>query len=268
MKCEEVSEMMPVMFIGHGSPMNAIEDNEFTRTWKRIADSIPVPSAILCVSAHWLTRGTRVSTLENPETIHDFYGFPKALFDIEYPAKGSPALAARTLDLLSPIAIGDNSWGIDHGTWSLLHVMYPDADIPVFQLSIDRMAKPEELFEIGRKLQPLRNENVLILGSGNIVHNLRMVNFSVKGGFPWAETFDRFIGERIEDRDFDSIIGYTTLGETAQFAVPTTEHFNPLLYVLGATSSEDTVKVYNDTCVAGSLSMTSYVFTTEGSQPE
>lgn len=255
--------MMPVLFIGHGSPMNAIEDNEFTRGWKKIAASLPVPSAILCVSAHWLTKGTRVSPQEVPETIHDFYGFPKALFDIQYPAKGSPELAARTLDLLSPFASGDTSWGIDHGTWSLLHVMYPEADIPVFQLSIDRMASPEELFEIGRKLYPLRTQNVLILGSGNIVHNLRMVDFSVKGGFPWAETFDRFIRERISDRDFDSIMNYRTLGEISQFAVPTTEHFNPLLYVLGATSPEDTLTVYNDACVAGSLSMTSYVFTSE-----
>ncbi|HSP48165.1 MAG TPA: 4,5-DOPA dioxygenase extradiol [Clostridiaceae bacterium] len=260
--------MMPVMFIGHGSPMNAIEDNEFTRSWKRIAESIPVPSAILCVSAHWLTKGTRVSTLEDPQTIHDFSGFPKALFDVEYPAKGSPELAAKTLDLLSPFATGDSSWGTDHGTWSVLHIMYPDADIPVFQLSIDRMAKPEELFEIGRKLQPLRKENVLILGSGNIVHNLRMVDFSVKGGFPWAETFDRFIADKVGTRDFDSILSYGTLGEAARLAVPTTEHFNPLLYVLGAASPEDAVTVYNDTCIAGSLSMTSYVFASKDSQPE
>ena len=269
--------MMPVIFVGHGSPMNAIEDNEFTKSWKQIVPDIPGPKAILCVSAHWETKGTRVSILEHPKTIHDFYGFPKALFDVEYNVQGSPFYARKTLELLGNTAAEDISWGIDHGAWSVLRVMYPEADIPVYQLSIDQDASAKEIFRIGQMLAPLREEGILIIGSGNIVHNLRIFDFSIAGGFDWAESFDDYIGEKIKDRDFDSIIGARDdrdganptgvnkigardLSEAARLAIPTTEHFNPLIYVLGAVKSSDKVEIYNKACVAGSISMTSYLF--------
>jgi len=252
--------MMPVIFIGHGSPMNAIEKNEYTEGWIKIAASIPKPDSILSISAHWLTKGTLVSTLENQKTIHDFYGFPKELYDVEYNATGNPELALKTIDLLSDVAKADKSWGIDHGTWSVLNVMYPNADIPVYQMSIDKDATPQELFEIGNRLKPLRESNVLIMGSGNIVHNLGLVNFSMESGYDWANTFDNYITEEIEKRDFDRIFHYRALGDIAIQSVPTTEHFHPLFYVLGATNPTDKLILYNKSCIAGSLSMTCCVF--------
>ena len=252
--------MMPVIFVGHGSPMNAVEDNEFTLGWKKIAESIPVPKVILSISAHWGTRGTRVSVVEQPETIHDFYGFPKELYDIEYKAAGSPEFAAKTIELLGKTAVEDRSWGLDHGTWSVLHVMYPDADIPVFQMSIDMNATPEELFAIGKKLSPLRESDVLIMGSGNIVHNLGRMEFSEMSGFSWAEIFDKFVYEKIQQLDFESVLSYQKMGEFASLSVPTTEHLYPLFYIMGAAEESDTIKTYNRKFMAGSLSMTSYVF--------
>ena len=252
--------MMPVIFIGHGSPMNAIEENEYTKGWKEIANSIPRPSAILSISAHWVTNGTKVSTVENPKTIHDFYGFPKELYDVEYKAKGNAEIAFKTIELLDGIATADTSWGLDHGTWSVLNVMYPNADIPVYQISIDMNAMPQELFEIGRKLKSLRDSNILIMGSGNIVHNLGIMNFSMENGFDLAIEFNDYITEKIEQRDFESIFNYKNLGNSARLAVPTTEHFDPLLYVLGATSDSDKVTIFNRSYMAGSLAMTSFVF--------
>lgn len=252
--------MMPILFVGHGSPLNAIENNEFTKGWQTIAESIPKPSAILALSAHWLTEGTKVSTLESPATIHDFYGFPKALFDITYAAKGSPALAEKTLRLLDGIAAPDESWGIDHGVWSVLHVMYPDADIPVFQVSIDSQATPDVHFKIGQRLKPLRHENVLIMASGNVVHNLRLLDYAADGGFDWADAFDHYISDKIVQRDWDSVIDYKSTDRIAQLSVPTTEHFDPLLYILGASDPNDKLLIYNQKRTLGSLSMTSYVF--------
>jgi len=252
--------MMPVIFIGHGSPMNAIEENEYTKGWKEITNSIPKPAAILSISAHWVTNGTKVSTVENPKTIHDFYGFPKELYDVEYKAKGSTEIALKTIELLDGIAVADNSWGLDHGTWSVLNVMYPNADIPVYQMSIDMNAMPEELFEIGKKLKSLRDSNILIMGSGNIVHNLGIMNFSMENGFDLAIEFNDYITKKIEQRDFESILNYKNLGNAAKLAVPTTEHFVPLLYILGATSDSDKVKIFNRSYMAGSLAMTSFVF--------
>ncbi len=238
--------MMPVMFVGHGSPMNAIEDNIFTKGWQEIASSIPKPDAILVISAHWEAKGTFVSIVNKPKTIHDFFGFP--------------TLANKTLELLDGIAKPDTSWGLDHGAWSVLKVMYPNADIPVFQMSIDEQASTKEHFEIGQKLHSLREINVLILGSGNVVHNLGMLNFSADGGFDWALKFDNDIKEKIEKREFESVMNHRELGTISRYAVPTTDHFNPLLYILGATDSSDQLTIYNNACMAGSLSMTSYVF--------
>jgi len=252
--------MMPVIFIGHGSPMNAIEENEYTKGWKEIKKYIQKPAAILSISAHWVTNGTKVSTVENPKTIHDFYGFPKELYDVEYKAKGSTEIALKTIGLLDGFATADNSWGLDHGTWSVLNVMYPNADIPVYQMSIDMNAMPQELFEIGKKLKSLRDSNILIMGSGNIVHNLGIMNYSMKDGFDLAIEFNDYITEKIEQRDFESIFNYKNLGNAASLSVPTTEHFDPLLYVLGATSESDKVTIFNKSYMAGSLAMTSFVF--------
>lgn len=252
--------MMPVIFIGHGSPMNAIEENEFTEAWSKIARAIPRPEAILSISAHWFTEKTRINTEENPKNINDFYGFPRELYDVGYIVKGSPDIAKKTKDLIGDSVIEDNTWGIDHGTWSILNRMYPDADIPVYQISIDSSSKPKDLYEIGKKLKALRKENILILGSGNVVHNLRHVDFSVNGGYDWAEEFDSHIKESIEKRDFDSVINYSDMGKSAEYSVPTPEHFYPLLYILGAVNDSDKVEVYNNSCIAGSLSMTSYLF--------
>ena len=252
--------MMPVIFIGHGSPMNAIEENEYTKGWKEIADNIPKPKVILSISAHWVTDGTKVSTVENPKTIHDFYGFPKELYDVEYKAKGSLESAVKTIELLDGIARADDSWGLDHGTWSVLRVMYPNADIPVYQMSIDMNATPKELFEIGKKLKSLRDSDILILGSGNIVHNLGIMDYSMEDGFDLAIEFNDYITKKIEQRDFESIFNYKQLGNAARLSVPTTEHFNPLLYVLGATTDLDKVTIFNKSFMAGSLAMISFVF--------
>ncbi len=253
--------MMPVIFVGHGSPMNAVEESDFTSGWKEIAEKIPKPKAILAVSAHWFTEDTRVQTAENPKTVHDFYGFPEELYRIEYPVPGAPKLADRVMGLVGS-AITDNSWGIDHGTWSVLKWMYPDADIPVCQMSINRRLTPQEMFETGQKLKPLRNEGILIFGSGNVVHNLRLVNFSMNGGYGWAEEFDAYIRGKILEKDFSGVLNYKQAGDSARYAFPTPEHFDPLLYALGAAEQSDEAAVYNATCTLGSLSMTSYVFST------
>ena len=252
--------MMPVVFVGHGTPMNAIEDNEYTKGWKEISAAIPKPDAILAISAHWYTEGTRLLTTDHPKTIHDFYGFPKELFDIEYSAPGAPNLAHRTMELAGGAAFSDNTWGIDHGTWSVLRRMYPDADIPVCQMSIDQNLSPKESYQLGEKLKSLREKNILIFGSGNVVHNLGRVDFEAQGGFDWANEFDEYVKSSIEAKDFERVINYTKAGSCANYAFPTPEHFYPLLYVLGACDEKDKVTVYNNSCTMGSLSMTSYLF--------
>ena len=251
---------MPVIFVGHGSPMNAIEENKYSKGWRELARTFERPTAILCISAHWVTNKTLVSTLENPKTIHDFYGFPQELFDIEYPAKGDIETAGKALELLKGIATADTSWGLDHGAWSVLRIMYPEADIPVFQVSLNDNASSKEHFEIGKRLKALREENVLIIGSGNVVHNLRMIDFSLDDGFDWAYEFNEHIVDRIQKRDFESVMKYNDLGRSAKLAVPTSEHFNPLLYILGAANESDELGIFNNDYVAGSLSMTSFVF--------
>ena len=251
----------PVFFIGHGSPMNAIEDNAFTREWQRIGASLPRPKAILSVSAHWFTEGTRVSTAAENRIIYDMYGFPEALYRVTYPAPGTPATAARALQLLGGRAEADPSWGLDHGSWSVLKHLYPAADVPVFQVSVNYALTPEEHFAVGRALQPLREEGVLILASGNVVHNLGRVSWGQEGGYPWADTFDAAIRDAVRAGDFARAVHYPELGEPARLAVPTPDHYAPLLVALGAADPADALQVSNDARTMGSLSMTSYLFT-------
>ncbi len=250
--------MMPVLFVGHGSPMNAIEDNEFTKGWEDIARAIPKPKAILSISAHWYIDGTSVMDTLNPKTIHDFYGFPKKLFEVDYSAKGHPELANETKRLIGDICKIDNSWGIDHGTWSVLVKMYPDKDIPVFQLSIDRNYSADQCYSIGEKIKVLREDGVLILGSGNVVHNLGIMDWSEDNGYDWANQFDSVIRDAITERAHHVILDYQNLPH-ANLAVPITDHFYPLVYVLGASSEMDKVKIFNEKCLMGSISMTSYI---------
>lgn len=251
-------QRMPVLFVGHGSPMNAIEDNTFTRQWELLGNNLPRPKAILAVSAHWFTAGTRVSDDPSPRTVYDMYGFPEALYRVEYRPAGSPDLAGRMIDLIRRHVTVDNSWGIDHGTWSVLKRIFPKADVPVVQLSVDQGASPADHFRIGQELQTLRNEGILILGSGNVVHNLSMVQWSLDSGYPWAETFDHEIRDRILRGDLDGVLQYQKIAD-AKLAVPYPDHFSPLLYVLGACTPEDHPTVLNDACILGSLSMTSYL---------
>jgi 4,5-DOPA dioxygenase extradiol len=253
-------QKMPVLFVGHGSPMNAIETNPFTLAWKTVFAGIPRPKAILSVSAHWYVPGTRVSDAAQPKTIYDMYGFPPALYAVSHPAPGAPELALEVGRMLKvPVAV-DNTWGLDHGTWSVLHVVDPEAEIPVFQLSVDKNAEPAVHFAIGRQLAVLREQGVLIFGSGNVVHNLRQVDFGMAGGFEWAESFDQAIRERVVARKFAEVTDFKALGGMARMAVPTPDHIYPLLYVLGAADSFDRVSVFNEACTMGSLSMTGYLF--------
>jgi 4,5-DOPA dioxygenase extradiol len=225
---------MPVLFLGHGSPMNAIEENEFVTGFRNIAKSIPTPTAILCISAHWFTKGTKVTAMKMPQTIHDFGGFPKALFEVQYPAKGSPELAQLTKELLLPTEASlDYDWGLDHGAWSVIKHLYPEANIPVIQMSVDYSLTAQAHFELAQKLQSLRNKGILIIGSGNIVHNLRMVdwaNFDKDNyGFDWAIEAREKINKNIIDGDFANLINYQKQGKAFDLAIPTPDHFLPLL---------------------------------------
>lgn len=252
---------MPVIFVGHGSPMNAIEDNDYTRTWRSIVKRIPKPEAIVSISAHWFTRGTRIQNEESPRTIYDMYGFPEKLYTVSYHSPGSPNIARIAKKLISKKTEYDNTWGIDHGTWAVLVHIYPHRDIPVFQISIDYDAPPETHYQIGKELKALREQGVLLFGSGNIVHNLRLVDWH-KGskGFDWAYEFDDFIYENILKGNHDNILKYQQKGAVANLAVPTPDHFNPLLYILGATDKEDKVSAFNKSCELGSLTMTGYIW--------
>lgn len=248
---------MPALFVGHGSPMNAIEDNEFTRSWADVAESLPRPRAILCVSAHWETDGTWVSAMDWPRTIHDFGGFPRPLFEARYPAPGSPELAALVQETVHEVPVQlDFDWGLDHGGWSVLCRMFPNADIPVVQLSLDRRREPAFHYGLGKQLRSLRRKGVLIVGSGNIVHNLRMIAWQ-DVAYDWAVEIDQEMKRAILARDHDSLIHYEALGEAARLAVPTNEHFLPLLYVLGVQDDEDDVGFFADRVTLGSISMRS-----------
>ena len=253
-------DRMPTLFIGHGSPMNAIEDNRFSDTWKKLGKQLPKPQAILSVSAHWFTNGTLVTNDPAPKMIYDMYGFPDALYKVQYNAPGSPRFAARARELIGEDVQFDTSWGLDHGSWSVLRRLFPQADIPVFQLSVDKNAAPEAHFAIGRMLRPLREEGVLILGSGNIVHNLSKVNWQMDGGYPWAEAFDGYIRDAVVNRNTDAVLHYQQAGDAASLSFRWLDHYAPMLYALGAADASDRITIWNEACTMGSMSMTSYLF--------
>lgn len=255
-----MDKKMPVLFVGHGSPMNAIEDNEYVRTWKEIAKKIPKPEAILCISAHWVTSGTRINDQENPKIVYDMYGFPQELYNVKYDANGSNRLAHDTIRYINRSVKIDNSWGIDHGVWSVLCNMYPEADIPIYQLSIDDNISAETHFDIGKDIGILREKGVLIIGSGNVVHNLSKVKWTMEEGYPWALEFDNFIMENIKNKNYENVVHYEKAGNSSKLAFVTTEHFYPLLYVLGAVGENDKLSIFNNSCTMGSLSMTCYLF--------
>lgn len=256
------SERMPVMFVGHGNPMNAIDDNVYHRSWQEIGKKLPRPQAILSVSAHWITTGTKVTAMSQPKTIHDFGGFPKKLFDQQYPAPGSPELATFTKELITYTHIQtDETWGLDHGTWSVLLPMYPMADIPVYQLSLDYDQPPTYHYEIGKQLNKLRDKGVLIIGSGNLVHNLREVDFSgTKPTYDWAIEFDAKFTDWMQKHDHTSILNYQKiLGRTATMAHPTYDHLLPLFYILGLQQKNEKITFFNDQFDAASISMRSLI---------
>jgi len=250
---------MPVVFAGHGSPMNAIELNEFSKGWQEIAKGLPTPTAILCISAHWETRGTFVTAMEQPKTIHDFYGFPKQLFDVQYLAPGSDALANDTIEAVEQTQIEkDLQWGLDHGCWSVLQHMYPAANIPVVQLSLNQLQDPVWHYHLARELSVLRNKGVLIIGSGNIVHNLGVMNWKTpEKGYDWAEEANQTLKTLIANNDHLSLTKYKDLGAEVRQSIPTPEHYLPLLYTLGLKGDDEQVHFFNDKTVFGSISMTS-----------
>jgi 4,5-DOPA dioxygenase extradiol len=251
----ENDKKMPVLFIGHGSPMNAIEVNPFTESLRNLGESfIEKPKAIMVVSAHWLTKGTFVSTIESPEVIYDFYGFPKELYQVKYPATGAPSIAREIMELVPEIK-EDRQWGLDHGAWAILKHIFPKADVPVFQLSIDFYQSMQYHFDLASHLKQLRDQGVLVIGSGNIVHNLALV-FSKEDNLPfeWATEFDEFVKDRINDKNFSSLVNYQKFGRSAELSIPTVDHYAPLMYVLGMAEAEDEI-TYTYEEVFTSLSM-------------
>lgn len=253
---------MPVLFLGHGSPMNAIEENEFVKGFRDVAKEIPNPNAILCVSAHWETRGTFVTAMEKPMTIHDFGGFPQALFEVQYPAPGSPELARETKSLVKKADVGlDEKWGLDHGAWSVIKHMYPNADVPIIQMSLDYSQTPQFHYELARELKSLREKGVLIVGSGNMVHNLKMVAWDKLNadeyGFDWAIEASEKMKKYILSGDHKQLIDFRSQGKSFDLAIPTPEHYLPLLYSLALKDESENVSLFNDKAVAGSLTMTS-----------
>ncbi len=260
------TEQMPVLFLGHGSPMNAIEENEFVQGWRDIGKTLQKPNAVLCVSAHWETKGTFVTAMEKPKTIHDFGGFPKELYEVQYPASGSPELAKETKNIIKKTEIGlDDKWGIDHGAWSVIKHLYPDADVPVIEMSLDYSQPPQYHFELARELSSLRKKGVLIIGSGNMVHNLRMVDWrrlnEVNYSYDWASEASEKMKKFILSGDYKQLINYQSQGKEFNLAVPTPEHFLPLLYTLALKEKSEDVTLFNDKAVGGSLTMTSVKIT-------
>lgn len=254
------TDLMPTLFIGHGSPMNGIEENAFSQKWAELGKTIPIPAAVLVVSAHWFTKGTHITAMDFPSTIHDFGGFPQALFDVQYPAPGNPALAKETTQLIQSTKVGlDHDWGLDHGTWTVIRRMYPEANIPVLQLSIDYTQGPQFHYDLAQEIYALRKKGVLIVGSGNMVHNLRMLNWTMLngGGFDWALEINEKFKNLILNDDHKALIQYQNLGKEAMLAIPTPEHYLPLIYNLGLKNKNEGLSFFNDKAVGGSLTMTS-----------
>lgn len=254
---------MPAIFFGHGNPMNAIDENVYTRAWREIGESFEKPRAILMVSAHWYVPGTMLTNNERPRTIHDFGGFPRALYEVQYPAPGDRALVDRVVELLAPAAaVPDPQWGLDHGAWSVLVHAYPNADIPVVQLSIDETKDPMYHYELGTRLRPLRDEGVLVAASGNLIHNLHAYAWGRHPAepFDWALRFEKTARELLLARDFEPLIDYESLGDDAMLSAPTPDHYLPLLYVLGASDERDRVTFPVEGMDGGSISMTTVRF--------
>ena len=255
------TEKMPVLFLGHGSPMNAIEENDFVAEIRNVGRTIPKPNAILCVSAHWETRGTFVTAMEKPQTIHDFGGFPKALFEVQYPAPGSPELARGIKSLVNKTEVGlDERWGLDHGAWSVIKHLYPDADVPVIEMSLDYYKNPHYHYELATELGSLRDKGVLIIGSGNMVHNLRLVawdKLNDEYGYDWALEASGKMKSFIQSEDHKSLINYESQGRSFELSIPTPEHYLPLLYALALKDENENITLFNDTPMAGALTMTS-----------
>jgi 4,5-DOPA dioxygenase extradiol len=255
-------DKMPLLFLGHGSPMNAIEENEFVAGFRNAVSDIPTPKAILCVSAHWETKGTKVTAMELPKTIHDFGGFPQALFDVEYPAPGSPELAKEIQKTITSTQVElDHMWGLDHGAWSVIKHLYPEANIPVIQMSLDYGKSPEYHYQLAQELSRLREKGVLVIGSGNLVHNLGMVDWAninkVDHGYDWALEAQSKMNDWILDGNHQALMNYKKEGKIFQKAIPTPEHFLPLLYILALKDKQEEISLFNDKALAGSLTMTS-----------
>ena len=263
------TDKMPILFVGHGSPTNAIEDNEFTERWKKMSTEIPVPKAVLIVSAHWLTKGTYVTAMEHPKTIHDFGGFSQELFDVEYPAPGSPEVAKETVSIIHSTTVGmDHDWGLDHGAWSVVKQMYPKANIPMLQLSIDYNKPAQYHYDLAKQLASLRSKGVLILSSGNMVHNLRMISvpggdfskINTEYGFDWAHEMNTIFKDKISNGDHKALIEYEKLSKSASLAIPTPDHYYPLIYTLALQDKNEVPTFFNDKAIGGSLTMTSVKF--------
>ncbi|MGL4383648.1 MAG: 4,5-DOPA dioxygenase extradiol [Bacilli bacterium] len=253
-----MSNIMPTLFIGHGSPMNAIEDNDYSRTWQALGAQIPIPKAIVVVSAHWATRGFKISSNIKHPMIYDMYGFADELYQVQYPALNDLKLVERIKSLGIPHLEVDDSWGIDHGVWSVLKHMYPQTNIPIVIMSTNIDATPLEMFELGQKLKPLSSDGILVMGSGNIVHNLRLLDYNIIDGYDFALSFDQYVKDAIINHDYQKVIDYNT-HPGSNNAIPTVEHFYPILVVLGASNPHGKVIVYNESISLGSISMTSYL---------
>ncbi len=249
--------MMPVVFVGHGNPMYAIEESEYAENWRNLGEKLPKPKTVVVISAHWETVGTKVTAMKNPRTIYDFYGFPQALFEVEYNASGNPELAKEIAEKTSVNL--NYEWGLDHGTWAVLRHIYPKADVPVIQISLDRKKTAEQHFQLAEELRFLRNQNVLIIGSGNIVHNLRLINFRQKTGNDWAIRANETLKNLVFADEYESLINYQTLNNEVQTGIPTPEHYLPLLYVLALKNKGEKIETFNDAVELGSISMTSFI---------
>nr|WP_282628122.1 4,5-DOPA dioxygenase extradiol [Empedobacter sedimenti] len=251
---------MPVLFLGHGSPMNAIEENSFVEGWRSIGKSIPKPNAIICISAHWETNGTKVTALQQPKTIHDFYGFPQALFDVQYPAPGSPELATEVKNLIKTTEVDlDNIWGFDHGSWSVIKFLYPEADVPMIELSLDVNRTPKQHYELARELDALRSKGVLIVGSGNVVHNLRALNWNEPdAGYDWAYEVNDSFKNILQSGNHDELFNFGQKGSAYNLAIPSMEHYLPSIYALALQGKEEEITIFNDKLIYGSLGMLSF----------